>query len=66
MKAHNLKDNAVLDTVNAHDCSRSPANWIFTYNAGKFIEGLSVLADVTGDAQWRTLYVPPAACCSLC
>ncbi|KAG6902493.1 hypothetical protein C0995_016070 [Termitomyces sp. Mi166 len=48
-------NNIVLDTVNGHDCTRSPSNWLFTYNSGKFIEGLSVLADVTGDSQWRTL-----------
>jgi len=57
IKAHNVKNNVVLDTVYAHDCSRSPSSWIFTYNSGKFIEGLSVLADVTGDFQWRNLMV---------
>ncbi|KAF9461512.1 endo-1,6-alpha-mannosidase [Collybia nuda] len=57
LRSHNLNGNIVLDTVNAHDCSRSPANWLFTYNSGKFVEGLSVLADVTGDSQWRTLMV---------
>ncbi|GLB43346.1 putative glycoside hydrolase family 76 protein [Lyophyllum shimeji] len=58
IKAHNINsDNIVLDSVNAHDCSRSPATWLFTYNSGKYIEGLSVLADVTGDSQWRTLMV---------
>jgi len=56
MKNHNINtNNLVLDTVNGHDCSRSPANWIFTYNSGKFLEGLSVIADVTGDNSWRTL-----------
>ncbi|KAJ3575570.1 hypothetical protein NP233_g1008 [Leucocoprinus birnbaumii] len=53
--------NLVLDTVNGHDCSRSPASWLFTYNSGKYLEGLSVLADVTGDSQWRTLMVNIAA-----
>jgi hypothetical protein len=47
----------VLDTVSGHDCSRSPSNWLFTYNSGKFIEGLSVLAHVTGNASWNQLYV---------
>ncbi|KAF8074664.1 endo-1,6-alpha-mannosidase [Lyophyllum atratum] len=61
IKAHNMQNNLVLDTVNGHDCSRSPASWLFTYNSGKFIEGLSVLADVTGDSQWRTLSVNIAA-----
>jgi hypothetical protein len=56
IKAHNMNGNIVLDSVNGHDCSRSPSTWLFTYNSGKFIEGLSVLADVTGDAQWRTLW----------
>jgi predicted alpha-1,6-mannanase (GH76 family) len=45
-----------LDTVNGHDCSR-PNAWIFTYNAGKTLEGLAVLADVTKDAQWTTWLV---------
>ncbi|PSR80372.1 hypothetical protein PHLCEN_2v6757 [Hermanssonia centrifuga] len=45
----------VLDTVNGHDCTRSPSNWLFTYNSGKYIEGLSVLGAVTGDAQWTNL-----------
>jgi len=58
MRNHNINsNNIVLDTVNGHDCSRSPATWLFTYNSGKYIEGLSVLADVTGDSQWRTLMV---------
>lgn len=55
IKAHNIKNNIVLDSVNSHDCSRSPSDWIFTYNTGKYVEGLSVLADVTKDAQWRNL-----------
>jgi hypothetical protein len=49
----------VLDTVKAPDCSISPANWLFTYNSGKYIEGLSVLAAVTGDSQWTNLCVLP-------
>ncbi|KAF9263891.1 hypothetical protein L218DRAFT_1031611 [Marasmius fiardii PR-910] len=57
IKAHNINSgNIVLDTVNGHDCSRSPASWLFTYNSGKFIEGLSVLAAITGDSQWTSLY----------
>lgn len=56
MKAHNVNaDDILLDTVDAHDCTTSPANELFTYNSGKYIEGLSVLATVTGDAQWTTL-----------
>jgi predicted alpha-1,6-mannanase (GH76 family) len=55
IKAHTVNNGIVLDTVYAHDCSRSPSSWIFTYNSGKFVEGLSVLADVTGDAQWRNV-----------
>ncbi|KAG6841184.1 hypothetical protein C0991_000981 [Blastosporella zonata] len=61
IKAHNLNNGIVLDTVNGHDCSRSPSTWLFTYNTGKYIEGLSVLADVTGDSQWRTLMVNTVA-----
>lgn len=50
-------DDIVLDGISAHDCTRSSASWLFTYNTGKFVEGLSVLADVSGDAQWKSLYV---------
>ncbi|KIJ65236.1 hypothetical protein HYDPIDRAFT_111166 [Hydnomerulius pinastri MD-312] len=46
-------DGIALDTINANDCSRSPATELFTYNSGKLIEGLSVLSDVTGDESWR-------------
>ena len=56
IKTHNLNsDYLVLDTVNAHNCSTSPSTELFTYNSGKFIEGLSVLATVTGDSQWSDL-----------
>ncbi|KAJ7173401.1 endo-1,6-alpha-mannosidase [Mycena filopes] len=58
IKAHNINaNNLVLDTVNAFDCSTSAASWLFTYNSGKYIEGLSVLAAVTGDSQWSTLMI---------
>lgn len=58
IEAHNINaDHIVLDTVNGHDCTRSPATWLFTYNSGKYVEGLSVLADVTRDSHWTTLSV---------
>ncbi|KZP18307.1 glycoside hydrolase family 76 protein [Athelia psychrophila] len=46
----------VLDTVQANDCTTSPATELFTYNSGKAVEGLAVLAKVTGDSQWSDLY----------
>ena len=49
-------DYLVLDTVQGNDCSTSPATELFTYNSGKYIEGLAVLAAVTGDSQWSDLY----------
>jgi hypothetical protein len=56
IKAHNINaDGIILDSVNGHDCTRSPSNWLFTYNSGKFIEGLSVLASVTKDSLWIDL-----------
>lgn len=57
IRAHdyNTTSSLVLDTVDAADCTKSPATELFTYNSGKFIEGLSVLAQVTGDGQWETL-----------
>ncbi|KAJ8592414.1 endo-1,6-alpha-mannosidase [Rhizopogon salebrosus TDB-379] len=45
----------VLDTVDAQDCTRSSSSWLFTYNSGKYIEGLSVLASVTGNSSWTLL-----------
>jgi len=58
MRNHNLNSNNIaLDTESGADCSRSPSTWIFTYNSGKFIEGLSVLFDVTKDPQWNQLSV---------
>ncbi|KAF8799206.1 endo-1,6-alpha-mannosidase [Phlegmacium glaucopus] len=58
IESHNINaDNIVLDTVNSHDCTRSPATWLLTYNSGKYVEGLSVLSDITGDSHWRTLTV---------
>ncbi|KAH9939620.1 glycoside hydrolase family 76 protein [Epithele typhae] len=50
-------DPIVLDTVHALDCSRTPTTWLFTYNTGKYLEGLEVLYDVTKDTQWRDLAV---------
>ncbi|KZP29485.1 hypothetical protein FIBSPDRAFT_988790 [Athelia psychrophila] len=48
-------DYLVLDTVQANNCTTSPATELFTYNSGKAVEGLAVLAAVTGDAQWSDL-----------
>jgi len=47
--------NLVLDTVDGKTCTTSPASWLFTYNSGKYIEGLSILATLTGDSQWTSL-----------
>ena len=58
MKAHNINSkNIVLDSESGSDCTRSPSNYIFTYNSGKLIEGLAILASVTGDNQWNQLCV---------
>ncbi|KAH7913098.1 glycoside hydrolase [Hygrophoropsis aurantiaca] len=48
-------DYLALDTVDAQNCTRSPSTELFTYNSGKYIEGLSVLADITGDNAWSSL-----------
>ncbi|KZT68825.1 endo-1,6-alpha-mannosidase [Daedalea quercina L-15889] len=53
--------NIVLDSVNGHDCTRSSSSWLFTYNTGKFVEGLAVLSDVSGDSQWKTLMIDVVA-----
>jgi len=47
--------NLVLDTVDGSSCSTSPASWLFTYNTGKFLEGLSILATLTGDSTYTTM-----------
>ncbi|KAK0444713.1 endo-1,6-alpha-mannosidase [Armillaria borealis] len=58
MQALQINSNGIiLDSLSGHDCSRSPATWLFTYNSGKFIEGLSVLANVTNDDTWSNLLV---------
>ncbi|KAK7046403.1 glycoside hydrolase family 76 protein [Favolaschia claudopus] len=58
MRSHQIRsDNLLLDSILATDCSRSPDNWIFTYNSGKYIEGLSVLGAITGDSQWTSLMI---------
>ncbi|KAH7100692.1 Six-hairpin glycosidase-like protein [Auriculariales sp. MPI-PUGE-AT-0066] len=47
--AHMLQDspNIPIDTLKMADCGTN--NWIFTYNAGKFIEGTAILAKLTND-----------------
>lgn len=56
IKNVNLNSNdIVLDSVSGADCSRSASNWLFTYNSGKYIEGLSVLASITKDSSWMNL-----------
>ncbi|KAF5352161.1 hypothetical protein D9758_009191 [Tetrapyrgos nigripes] len=51
-------DDILLDTVNGHDCQRGqPGDTVLTYNSGKYLEGLSVLADVTGNGFWRDVMV---------
>ncbi|KAF9564882.1 endo-1,6-alpha-mannosidase [Agrocybe pediades] len=56
IKNHNINSgHIVLDSESGADCSRSSASWIFTYNSGKFIEGLAILYDHTKDPQWNQL-----------
>lgn len=59
--ANTNANNIILDTIHAKDCSRSPDNWLFTYNTGKYIEGTNVLASVTGDSSWTTKVTQVAA-----
>ncbi|EGN95060.1 hypothetical protein SERLA73DRAFT_187349 [Serpula lacrymans var. lacrymans S7.3] len=46
-------DYLALDTVDAQDCSRSAATELFTYNSGKLIEGVAVLAQ--SNSAWSGL-----------
>ncbi|KAJ3992205.1 endo-1,6-alpha-mannosidase [Lentinula boryana] len=49
------ENGIILDGVSGEDCTRTAASWLFTYNSGKYLEGLSVLKDVTGAAIWKSL-----------
>ncbi|KAI0750298.1 hypothetical protein C8Q80DRAFT_1353554 [Daedaleopsis nitida] len=40
----------VLDTIHPNDCSRSPADWLFTYNSGK---ATNVAAAGMKNAPWQ-------------
>ena len=56
IKNVNINSNdIVLDGLSGATCSRSPSNWLFTYNSGKYIEGLSILASITKDSSWTNL-----------
>ncbi|CAE6387335.1 unnamed protein product [Rhizoctonia solani] len=57
IKNHRYSTSAkiVLDSINSADCTTSADSFTFTYNSGKFVEGLAVLKDVTKDAQWTNL-----------
>ncbi|OJA11364.1 hypothetical protein AZE42_05158 [Rhizopogon vesiculosus] len=58
IKTSNMNSGGlILDSIDAQDCTRSPSDWLFTYNSGKYIEGLSVLASVTGNSSWTSLLV---------
>ncbi|PPQ91191.1 hypothetical protein CVT25_001207 [Psilocybe cyanescens] len=67
LKAHNIASSSssnpgiLLDTEDGATCARSPASWLFTYNSGKFVEGLSVLAGVTGNSEWSQLMLTTVA-----
>ena len=40
----------VYDTIHGSTCATQ--NWVFTYNNGKYIEGLAVLYTATGDSSY--------------
>jgi hypothetical protein len=48
-----------LDTIAGDSCTRSPANWVFTYNAGKYVEGLTALYGATKNSSLLTEWVSP-------
>lgn len=45
----------INDTITLFACFSNTISE--SYNAGFFIEGLSVYANITGNADWTTLYV---------
>ncbi|KAG2109921.1 uncharacterized protein F5147DRAFT_141478 [Suillus discolor] len=62
IKASNMNSgDLVLNTINAQDCTCSSSSWLFTYNTGKYIEGLSVLGFVTGDTSWTSFMLDNVA-----
>ncbi|KAL1701696.1 glycoside hydrolase family 76 protein [Schizophyllum commune] len=50
----NMKDNLALDSITAKDCKHG-ADWLFTYNTGKLLEGLEILVDLTDKDDYRKL-----------
>ncbi|KAF7309385.1 hypothetical protein MIND_00309300 [Mycena indigotica] len=53
MKNHQINANNIISDTTSADCSTGHGT--YTYNSGKYIEGLSVLAAVTKDSSWTTL-----------
>jgi predicted alpha-1,6-mannanase (GH76 family) len=51
-----------LDTINGRTCARSDASWVFTYNAGKYVEGLTALYGATRNSSLLAECVSP--CCA--
>jgi hypothetical protein len=49
-----------MNGMNASTCVVDRVYW--SSRTSSTIEGLIVLADVTGDNQWRDLYVAPCFC----
>ncbi|KAH8831985.1 glycoside hydrolase family 76 protein [Flagelloscypha sp. PMI_526] len=45
-------NNLLRDTIQGNDCTRSPDSWVFTYNSGKTVEGLTMMQGLTGDSSW--------------
>ncbi|KAJ1307720.1 hypothetical protein OPQ81_001809 [Rhizoctonia solani] len=49
-----------LDGLSPVDCSTSPDSWMFTYNSGKYLEGLSTLARLTNSSKWHDQVIETA------
>ncbi|CAE6461717.1 unnamed protein product [Rhizoctonia solani] len=49
-----------LDSLSPMDCTTSPDSWMFTYNSGKYLEGLSTLARLTDDSKWHDQVIETA------
>ena len=58
---HFVQNDLVITSITADTCTLLPA--LVTYQTGTLIEGLSVLANVTGDAKWQQQLVSCFVAC---
>ncbi|KAF8733976.1 Glycosyl hydrolase family 76, partial [Rhizoctonia solani] len=57
---YDWKKRLALDSLSPMDCTTSPDSWMFTYNSGKYLEGLSTLARLTNASKWHDQLIETA------